>query len=118
MPPPPAELTDEGLEEWRRVAPVLFAAGLLTDLDVGPLMAYCTAYGRWRVSEAALAREGLTITTPRGSTIAHPLLRIAQRAMSDVVRFGQEFGLSPASRNRVRVESERADPTDSFFPAS
>jgi phage terminase small subunit len=52
IPEPPEFLTDVALQEWRRVAPELAAAGLLTELDRAALSMYCTP------SSGTVARSG------------------------------------------------------------
>jgi len=55
-PEPPSFLSPYACDEWWRVAPELWALGLLTVLDTGCLAAYCQTYVRWREAEEALAR--------------------------------------------------------------
>lgn len=79
-PEPPEHLTEAARKEWDRVAYELHALGVLTNLDRGALGAYCQAYGRWHMAEAALARmaekdstmEGLIVRTKSGNIIQNP----------------------------------------------
>jgi P27 family predicted phage terminase small subunit len=101
-PEPPAFLHAYAVEEWHRVAPELHRLKLLTLVDVGPLAAYCAAYGHWRVAEEALARNGeLVAMDSRGRTRTNPWLGIARNAASQMVTFAGHFGLTPASRSRI-----------------
>jgi P27 family predicted phage terminase small subunit len=110
-------LNAEAKEEWRRVAPLLVKAGVLTTIDRSALAAYCASFARWQAAERQLASSDLVIRTARGGHVANPLLRIAAKAQSDTVKFASEFGMSPASRTRVRVNNDKqARPEDSFFP--
>ena len=75
-PAPPARLSSQATREWRRVCPKHAAIGLMSDLDVGALAAYCDAFGDWvvarrelsaiRASTAAGPDAGFTITTTNG----------------------------------------------------
>jgi P27 family predicted phage terminase small subunit len=91
--------------EWRRVGPELFELGLLTVLDTAAFGAYCAAYGHWVEAEEQLAESGaLVVEGSAGSPLANPLLKIATQAARDLIRFGNEFGLTPSSRARLRAE--------------
>jgi P27 family predicted phage terminase small subunit len=118
IPPPPDVLGVEARAEWKRVAPLLLAGGVLADIDRAALAAYCTAYGRWQQAERLLADSELVLTTAKRGTVTNPLLRVATRAQADMVRYAGEFGMSPASRSRVRVIDGKPSAEDAFFPAS
>jgi hypothetical protein len=62
--------------------------------------AYCQAYGMWRTAEELLAREGLTVRGDRHA-VANPLQKIAAQAARDLIRYGNEFALTPSARARV-----------------
>ena len=38
-------------DEWQRISKELKGLGLLTDIDVTAMAAYCQTYKRWRVAE-------------------------------------------------------------------
>ena len=111
---PPLELNAPARREWRRVSKRLHAAGLLSPIDRGALAAYCQAYGVWVQAEQALAHMAandpvsfaLMVKTSNGNVIQNPLVGIANKARSDMVRFAAEFGMTPSARSRVQ-----ADPT-------
>jgi P27 family predicted phage terminase small subunit len=103
-PEPPPWLTPYALERWREVAPELFALGLLTVADVGALAIHCSHYGRWRQAEEQIARMPELVATTERGRVADPLVAIAGRAAKDALSSGNEFGLTPSSRTRVRVD--------------
>lgn len=100
VPVAPTFLAGYSLAEWGRVAPELHRLGLLTGLDVMPLGAYCTAYGRWRLAEESIARiaDGDHLSPEHRA-----LIRVARAAVADMLRFASEFGMSPTSRTRLSV---------------
>jgi P27 family predicted phage terminase small subunit len=108
-PEPPSFLSAYACDEWWRVAPELWALGLLTVLDSATLGAYAQAYGRWREAEEALARvadrdehmHGLLIKTQDGNPRRNPLVKIAADAAADMVRYAGEFGLTAVARSRL-----------------
>ena len=93
--------------------------GLLTALDAAIFAAYCQSYGRWRQAEEVLARmakedetdrAGLLVrNTATGKTVENLMISIANRAMSDTVRYAGEIGLTPTSRTR---SADLPDPSD------
>lgn len=97
----PKWLTGLAREEWKRVAPALHAAGLLTGLDVSALEGYCVTYAKWREAEQRLAEEGLTILTPNGCLQAHPCQSASNQAQKLLLSWVKAFGLSPDSRGRM-----------------
>lgn len=121
MPEAPALLDAHGREEWDRVAPELYALGLLTVVDQGPLAAYCMAFSRWKTAELAIQRDakvndktkhsGLVQITKEGNAIQHVLVGVANTARRDMMRFAAEFGLTPSARAYL-ASSKRGDGDD------
>jgi P27 family predicted phage terminase small subunit len=111
LPEPPPFLSGYAKDEWWRLVAELRAFGLLTVLDIMPFAAYCQAYGHWRTAEEALMKMaerdsvtgGLLIKGALGDPRANPLIRIANNAAADMIRFGGEFGMGPAARARIRA---------------
>ena len=106
-PEPPEFLSSFARDEWWRVAPELWALGLLTVLDTASLAAYCYSYGIWREAAEALERvgardeqtRGLLIRTQDGNARRNPLIKVAADAA--VVRYAGEFGLTATARSRL-----------------
>jgi P27 family predicted phage terminase small subunit len=125
LPMPPPELSDDAKVEWGRVSHQLYAAGILTNLDRAALAAYCQAHGRWMQAERALAKMaesdkvfgGFLVKTSNGKAIRNPLVGIANKAMSDMIRYAAEFGMTPSARSRIEVTPpiQVEDPTSEFF---
>ena len=108
-PKPPSFLCVEAQTEWKRLAKPLWEAGLLDALSRAPFTAYCQAYGEMVIAQEFLNQArleagelgGMLVRTEKGNLIQHPMLSICRRAAADVVKFGSEFGITPASRERV-----------------
>lgn len=105
----PQMLRGDARNEWKRVAPGLWDLGLLTPIDIGPLTAYCLAWGRAKAAERLIEKAkrkypaggGLFIETTGGNLVQHPAVGIANRAWTDVVKFAAEFGMTPSGRMKV-----------------
>jgi P27 family predicted phage terminase small subunit len=91
--PAPSWLSDSAREEWDRVAPVLRARGRLTPEVEGLVATYCAAVATVREAEAAMAREGFTVTGPGGVTRAHPMVGPKNRAAATVLQLAKRLGL-------------------------
>jgi P27 family predicted phage terminase small subunit len=108
-PPAPRILRGDALVEWHRVTRELMLLGLLTTLDLHPLAAYCQAFGRWMAAEEILARyadgdpvtQGMMVKGSLGNPIQNPLVKIADRASDNMVRYAAEFGFTPVARTRI-----------------
>lgn len=109
MPEPSELLGPDAREEFMRLREEAYNCGLMTRVDVRVFEAYCLAYGRWVVAERDLARmgeqdtltHGVMIKTTNGNAIQNPLVGVANKAMSDMVRYAVELGFTPSARARV-----------------
>jgi P27 family predicted phage terminase small subunit len=109
IPPPPEVLTGVALEEWRRLTPLLFDAGLLTHLDRTAVALYCVAWGDWLDAEAHLRQFGTVVRKVRGGQGPSPWLRVANTAYAQMRALANELGLSPASRSRIHVDPPKPE---------
>jgi P27 family predicted phage terminase small subunit len=89
---------------WRRLAPELHAAGLLTVLDLPLLEAFCAAYSRWRAAESAIAELGLTAPSARGSPRPRAEVSIALRERAAMLAAGAALGIGAGARSRMLIE--------------
>jgi len=110
----PSELSDDAKAEWNRLYPYLFRTGLLTEADLTAFSAYCQTYGRWIVAERALATEGELLTTDKGNIVQNPRLWVANKALDQMYKFMSEFGLTPASRSRVKASPPSEDEMEAY----
>lgn len=129
VPPCPQHLGTAARSEWKRIAPHLKRAGLITALDRGFLAGYCEAWGEWcmlseKVRELTKERgaSGLIDVTPSGYKQISALSQARDRALDRMLRFGKEFGLSPSSRVSATMLQQPslpgfADPMESFLRA-
>ena len=114
---PPPYLSTHAKKEWKRIAPMLLNNGLLTNVDISALGAYCQAYNRWIEAEKAIRTYGMTCVTDKGNIIQRPEVGIANTAMRDMLKYAKEFGLTPSSRTNLKAEKveEQEDPFMTFM---
>lgn len=104
IPKPPAHLLPAAKKEWERITPELEKLGLISELDMAALSAYCQAYARWVQAETRLKKlgdDGLIDETPSGYKQISTWLQISNRAAEQMHKFMGEFGMSPSTRTRV-----------------
>ena len=112
VPSAPEILNQDAKREWTRVARHLAEIGALAKIDRSALAAYCQAYGMWLEASRAIQKiadsgdpfGGLITKTKSGNLIQSPLVGIANKARSDMVRYAAEFGMTPSARSRVQVD--------------
>ena len=124
LPEPLPFLCDDAKAEWDRVAPMLYALRLLSELDLATLGAYCQAYATWKPAHKALnemaKQDGVTkaliIKSIKGNRIQNPILGIANTAAANMVRYAAEFGCTPSSRARITAAPDGGkNPRDRYF---
>ena len=122
IPPVPPELCDDAKCEWRRVAPDLYRAGLMTNLDRAALAGYCAAWGRMVRAERLLRKlgdggaDGLLTKTAKLNVIQNPLVGIANKAARDMMAFAEQFGMTPSARARISAPLPPVyDPAQKYF---
>ena len=125
----PQDLPAAARSEWKRIVPELRIIGVLTSIDRAALAAYCHAYARWFEAEKQVKRLGIIVKEPvllMGVPTGYhrykknPAVTISESAMKIMKSFLVEFGMTPSSRSRVRIDKPEADedPMDAFLRGS
>jgi P27 family predicted phage terminase small subunit len=99
----PAWLLPEAKTNWRRLAPELERAGLLTAVDGAAFAACLQCYARWRAAETVLDELGMTITLASGYAQPRPEVAIAHKYLTLAAQLGARFGLTPSDRGRMTL---------------
>jgi P27 family predicted phage terminase small subunit len=124
----PRDLPRAAAREWKRILPELRQLGVLSTIDRAALAAYCHAYARWFEAEKHVRRYGVVVKeqillmgVPTGYVRIkkNPAVTVSEGAMKLMKSFLVEFGMTPSSRSRVRIEKplSEADPIDAFLKA-
>jgi len=104
---PPKELSFASRKHWDLVVEQLMSAGIMTNLDNQALAIYCEAYTRWAEANAKIAEHGMVIKAPSGYPVQSPYLSISNRAFEQMRAMLSEFGMTPASRSRIKAEPKK-----------
>ena len=106
LPQCPSYLNGAARTEWRRVAPILARAGLLTTADRAVLTAYVSAWADLVEATKVITAEGHTYKH-RGVVKQRPEVSIAQKAREQLRQICAEFGLTPSSRSRLSLPDKK-----------
>ena len=127
VPPCPEWVANDKLakDEWDRITAELLKVDILCEMDHALLEGYCIAYSRWVQAEEAVLKKGtlyktgekVTIKTKRngdieetrsgGNVITSPYLWVANKAFLTLKAIGEQLGLSPSARSRIKVNNPK-----------
>jgi P27 family predicted phage terminase small subunit len=105
IPSCPNHLTGTARQEWTRVTKELQSLGVITLVDRATLAVYCTAYKDYVEAEGKIKKEGAVIISDKGGMYQNPWMAIKKRSMDQMVKFAAEFGMTPSSRSRIKVDT-------------
>lgn len=111
LPRCPSHLDAEAKREWRRIAKELHRLGILDGIDRHALAAFCKCWSLWVKAEQQLAGEDLVVMSDKGNLYQNPIVGVARQAMKDMVDMAREFGMTPASRTRIKVDKGEEEPS-------
>jgi P27 family predicted phage terminase small subunit len=106
-PEAPERLHDDAaaLAVWHDVVAELEPQDILSPHHRELLACFCEAVSDYVAARAILAAEGRTIANPQtGHKHPHPALADMRASRAEMLRLGREYGLTPASEQRVAVD--------------
>jgi P27 family predicted phage terminase small subunit len=107
----PPHLGELAAARWRELLPMLQAVRVMTRADVEALARYCDTFEWWLAVRAKLKAEGDTypILNDGGQVkyiAQRPEVSIAHKLAGQLRQLEADFGLSPAARVCLKVESD------------
>jgi len=103
MPPAPAFLDDEGKRAWSTEGRRLIKAGLLTALDLTMFGTWCIWYSKRDLASRAVNQSGVVVRANGvGNPYINPYMSVISMCSKAMHQIEVEFGLSPASRSKVK----------------
>jgi len=118
---PPAHLDEIGAAEYVSKAELLDRLGVFKEGDSAALAAYADAYSRWVHASKVVQMskdKGYLIKGKRGEVMRNPALIVVNGALEQMYRFLTEFGLTPASRARVKADDKPKNNEWDMFSSS
>ena len=114
-PKAPKWLASEGKALWKRLAPKLVTARLLTAESLPSLEGLCACYGVARQADAVLQHDGLVMAVgENGYQQQRPEMSIAHKHGSLFRQYADSFGLTPSGARRLGLETPMDDEDDPF----
>ena len=119
-------LTDDGIylftyDAWNRLVRATRRVDPLTHADRQALAVYCDTWSRWREASDFVRKHGAFLPVKDDSgklKYLHqfPQVSIAQKLLTNLLRYQQEFGLTPSSRSGIESTGAREpDALDLFL---
>jgi P27 family predicted phage terminase small subunit len=112
IPPAPAWLDTTAKKEWKRLVKLLRDMGIITRIDRDLLAMLCMALSEYQTAVAEIAKSGAVVEGSTGSPVVSPWVRIRDKAVEKTLQLAPHFGLSAATRPRLQVASEPAEPDE------
>jgi len=115
IPEMPKGLRKTAQREWRRMSWHLDTLGVLTIIDGKALAMYCDAYADWEEAQKDCTKNGLIVEEPIVSKAGDivgwkkkpsPAFTVKCMAMKLMKSFLIEFGMTPASRTKLRIDKK------------
>ena len=116
----PQWLNKDARAVWKQIVPKLCALHILGRIDQNALARYCTLWARWRAAELFIEKNGTSypIHTETGKVKYHaqfPDVAIAHHLAGQLTKLEGEFGMTPASRSKIKVDVKPKDNAKSRF---
>jgi P27 family predicted phage terminase small subunit len=103
MPQAPEFLDDEGKRAWSAEGRRLIKAGLLTALDLTMFGTWCIWYSKRDLASRAVNQSGVVVRANGvGNPYINPYMSVISMCSKAMHQIEIEFGLSPASRSKVK----------------
>jgi P27 family predicted phage terminase small subunit len=104
------ELSTNGRKIWNSLSGDLAAAGILKQTDVQAFAIYCNSYSLYLDMEKIINENGALYLDKTNNPKKRPEVTIRNEAIKIVQSYQGKFGLTPADRDRIKVDKpEEAD---------
>lgn len=106
LPPAPVWLNKAGKKHWEVLGQKLLDVGLISAVDGDVFAIHCSNMIRYAEIEQELDDlKKWTQTTPNGFEMQSALLQIRNRLQELIIKTAREFGMTPAARSSMRVNT-------------
>lgn len=115
---PPAHLNEVAKAEYSRKAELLDRLGVFKEGDDVALAAYADAYSRWVKAVEIYNKTGPLVKDKSGNPARNPIIYSLNNAVDQMYKFLVEFGLTPISRTKIKVDDKPKENEWEMFGAS
>jgi len=105
VPAPPSWLTKDGRDHWYKVVPELSQMGVLTLIDADTLAEYCALWSYQHTEHLYMKKHGKNLEPKERSLLLRTMLIVS----AQLVRLQVEFGMTPSSRTKIKVDKVKPD---------
>jgi P27 family predicted phage terminase small subunit len=104
--PPPAEIRSRPVacEFWQSHLPLLVKNRMITEVDMAQFALLCLAFEDLIEADEELRTNGKTQRTENGYLVQSPWVSFRDQAWKRYVEMCREFGLTPSSRSKVKIQ--------------
>lgn len=99
----PEHLGEVGKQLYKEVTTELIMIGILQTVDISLVELLCDQYDDYYKALETLRGKSLIQIGPKGEKKVHPALKIKSQALANILRIIPQLGLSPASRQRIKL---------------
>lgn len=109
IPECPPHLEGEAKKEFARITQELLKLKIIAEIDRAALVAYCQAWGDYIKATKEIKKEGEVLYSDKGNAYINPWKNLQTSAMDRMLRFSAEFGMTPSSRSRIKVDTPTSE---------
>lgn len=114
-PPQPLWVKAAVREHWEMLKEHLDQMGLLARSDMALMASYCQTMVRWEQAEEEIHDRGILVTSPTGEEKKNPAITVAEKCQELLLRIGNELGLSPVARARLKNPGKKKGKEEERF---
>ena len=109
LPTKPAFLSARGGYWWKRLGSQLVKAKVLTPADASTFALHCDSLARFEEVTQLLKGTENCVTPTQMGTSQNALFHVRNKLFDQILKTGIEFGLTPASRTKVKTTQASKD---------
>ena len=106
IPDAPEDLNSEAQKLWNEVCHELKNNGLLANVDLGLVEAYCAELAQYKEAIRQIKRTSPLIKSPSGYAMVSPWQTIRRQSLKAAMDLGQLFGVTPSARTRIGANTK------------
>jgi len=107
---PPEYLDQIAKDEFKRIVPELIKLRILKIGDLHNISIYCQAVSNMIQANDHIQQNGFMLTNPlNGIIYKNPMAGIFNDSQRQILKYSQEFGLTPMSRTKIDIPDVEND---------